>query len=88
MNMFAIRSAARLGRLTGNNFCGPAFARRSLAVEVIRNEHIAAESLRLVYTDETGKSAWQIMTKAEALKFARDRDMDLILGFQHLPCLT
>lgn len=48
---------------------------------VLRNEGIRFPSMRVVYTNvETGAAEWKIMTRSEALKFAKSLDLDLILG--------
>jgi hypothetical protein len=45
------------------------------------NRAIKYPSMRVVYEDkETGKSAWKILSRDEALEFAKAEDSDLILG--------
>lgn len=47
--------------------------------DVIRNDAIRALQIRVTY-ENNGKKEWQIMSKKDALAFAKDRNMDLILG--------
>jgi translation initiation factor IF-3 len=49
------------------------------STEIIKNEKIKAENIRLVSKDSEGKSSWQIITKVEALKIAKSKELDLIL---------
>ena len=48
--------------------------------QIKKNEQIAFPSLRVVFIDKaTGQNQWKIMTRQEALKFARNEKLDLIL---------
>lgn len=46
---------------------------------IIRNEAIRANSLRVIYDDENGKSVNEILSKKDALEIAKDKKLDLIL---------
>lgn len=49
--------------------------------QVIKNEGIRFPEVRVVFEDEiTGKSTWKVLSKADALKLAKSRKLDLILG--------
>jgi hypothetical protein len=48
---------------------------------VVRNEDIKFPSVRVVYKDSvTGESAWKILKRDDAIKFAQSQSLDLILG--------
>ena len=48
---------------------------------IIRNGRITYPQMRVVYDDvTTGKSAWKIMKRGEALAFAKSKSLDLVLG--------
>lgn len=47
---------------------------------VVKNEAIPYPELRLVSTDENGKSISEILKRADALKLAAVKKLDLILG--------
>lgn len=48
---------------------------------IIRNNRITFPEMRVVYDDvTTGKSAWKIMKRGEALTFAKSKNLDLVLG--------
>lgn len=45
-----------------------------------RNEKINFPTMRVVYVDKaTGKNQWKIMSRQEAIKFAKSEELDLIL---------
>jgi hypothetical protein len=48
-------------------------------VKVVLNSDIKAEKMRVVY-EESGKKENKIMSKKDAINFARSKSMDLILG--------
>ena len=51
---------------------------------VIKNEQIKSDKVRLIYIDTvTKKSAWKIMDRNEAINYAEDMNMDLVLGNSH-----
>ena len=53
----------------------------SKADAVIRNNRITFPEMRVVYDDvTTGKSAWKIMKRGQALAFAKSKSLDLVLG--------
>jgi translation initiation factor IF-3 len=54
---------------------------------VIKNERINFPTMRVVYPALTGGNEWKIMTRAEALKFATEREADLVVGKWLLGCL-
>lgn len=55
---------------------------------VLRNDNIMFPLMRVVYTNsETGEPDWKIMTRTDALSFAKKMDLDLILGIGTRSCL-
>ena len=47
---------------------------------VVRNESIKCKSMRVVYQDpKTNENAWKVMGSLEALSFAKDMGLDLVL---------
>jgi hypothetical protein len=48
-------------------------------VKAVLNSDIKAEKMRVVY-EESGKKENKIMSKKDAINFARSKSMDLILG--------
>lgn len=48
--------------------------------EIIINNRIIYPEMRVVFTDEEGKKGWKIMSRIEALQFAKQQNLDLILG--------
>ena len=67
-----------------NKFNGKAVVQD--AVDSIRmNEQLRYPSMRVVYPNvETGEMEWKILNRADALKMAQDRSLDLILGMSPL----
>jgi hypothetical protein len=55
---------------------------KSKVDEVVRNEKIKFPEVRVVFEDDaTGKSNWQVLSRGDALKLAKSKKMDLILGY-------
>lgn len=52
----------------------------SSKLNLLRNNQIKHQNMRVVYTEEDGTKSWKILSRAEALQFVRDRNLDLILG--------
>lgn len=62
-------------------FKKPPPASKSKLDSIIRNNRIGYPEMRVVYDDvTTGKTAWKIMKRGEALTFARSKSLDLVLG--------
>lgn len=53
---------------------------KSKVDDVVKNERIKFPEVRVVFEDETGKSNWQVLSRGDALKLAKSKRMDLILG--------
>ena len=50
-------------------------------VKILKNEQIRVTTMRVVYKDsKTGENEWKIMTRTAALQFAKDQELDLVLG--------
>ena len=55
-------------------------SKKAAAPAILRNEDIKAKEMRVVYTDpETSKGEWKIMSRKEALVFAKKLELDLVL---------
>lgn len=55
------------------------------APKVIMNQDIKFPTVRMVYVDEAGASKTSVLSRDEALKFAKSMKMDLVLSKSRAP---
>ena len=49
--------------------------------QVVKNDGIKFPEVRVIYDDEvTGRSSWKVLSRSDALKWAKSKSQDLILG--------
>jgi translation initiation factor IF-3 len=52
---------------------------KSDAPKMLRNEQVPSGELRVVWENEEGENQWKILSKTNALKLAREMNLDLLL---------
>ena len=80
----AVKSPTTLGKIECSALLVRTFSAPKKAVEkviILKNNAIKCPIIRVVYDDkDTGKSVHAIMLRNEALDFAAEKKLDLILG--------
>ena len=60
---------------------GPMYLRAFASVTTtLLNDKIRAPTMRVIFVNGEGKQEWKIMDRSEALNFAKQAQLDLVLG--------